>query len=379
MAPSSPLADPLALVGTTIAEKYLIESVVGEGGFAIVYKAMHTLWKRPVAVKVFKALADVRPDQREKLLAEFIQEGALLADLSERSAAICQARDVGMHKMPNGDEVPYMVLEWLEGDSLETVLARDVAQGTAPRALDEAVRLLEPVAEALALAHTKGIAHRDMKPANVFVLGDPSSAACTVKLLDFGIAKVVQDVQKMGGAFSKTSGVITSFTPLYGAPEQFDRAFGATGPWTDVFALALVVVEVLTHKEPLSGETLMQLAVASSDPARRPTPRRLGATVSDAVETVFLRALAVSPTERHPTAGEFWNDLREAMGLEPMRSIASRATGKSAAYIAVGATPSTRDIGSQKTEQVTAPALSASGVAPAPRPRAGPQLHDQFA
>jgi len=81
---NSDKADPLRLCGTTIAEKYAIESVVGEGGFAIVYRATHALWKRPVAVKVFKALGDVAEDQRQKLLDDFIQEGALLADLSER-------------------------------------------------------------------------------------------------------------------------------------------------------------------------------------------------------------------------------------------------------------------------------------------------------
>src|SRR5947209_15726455 len=120
--------DPLGLVGTTIAEKYAVESVVGEGGFAVVYRAQHKLWKRPVAVKVFKALGDVPVDQRAKLLEGFIQEGALLADLSERSAAICQARDVGMLTTPKGEEVPYMVLEWLEGASLETVIADERAR-----------------------------------------------------------------------------------------------------------------------------------------------------------------------------------------------------------------------------------------------------------
>src|SRR5579864_3331667 len=97
---ADPKDDPLRLVGVTIAEKYAIESVVGQGGFAIVYRATHTLWKRPVALKVFKALGDVAEDQRQALLDDFIREGALLADLSERSTAIVQARDVGSLKTP---------------------------------------------------------------------------------------------------------------------------------------------------------------------------------------------------------------------------------------------------------------------------------------
>src|SRR4051812_6603436 len=107
-------ADPLGLVGTTIAEKYAIERVVGQGGFATVYRAMHLLWKRPVAVKVFTALGEVAASQRQKLLDDFIQEGALLADLSERTTAICQSRDVGTFTTARG-ETPYMVLEWLDG------------------------------------------------------------------------------------------------------------------------------------------------------------------------------------------------------------------------------------------------------------------------
>ncbi len=145
--------DPLSLVGTTIAEKYLVESVEGEGGFAVVYRALHTVWKRPVAIKVFKALSEVSRARRQELLDDFIREGALLAELSERSSAIVQARDVGMVALPQGDSVPYMVLEWLEGEPLETLLLRERELGTPPRMPEEVVALLGPVANALALAH----------------------------------------------------------------------------------------------------------------------------------------------------------------------------------------------------------------------------------
>jgi formylglycine-generating enzyme required for sulfatase activity/serine/threonine protein kinase len=313
--------DPLRLVGVTIAEKYAVESVIGEGGFAIVYRATHTLWKRPVALKVFKALGDVAADQRRTLLDDFIREGALLADLSERSTAIVQARDVGSLKTPNGDVVPYMVLEWLEGKTLEAVLEADRLAGAPLRTLQDAVRLLDPVAEALALAHKKGIVHRDLKPANVFVLGEDARNPMGVKLLDFGIAKVVQDAQKMG--FGKTAGHMTSFTPLYGAPEQFNRAYGATCPATDVFALALVFGEVVSGKEPMPGDTIVQLAYASADPEKRPTPRTLGVPISDEIEAIFRKALAVSPADRFGTAGEFWQALRVIVLGERMSSLGS--------------------------------------------------------
>ena len=315
-----PEGDALKLVGRTIADKYAVESVVGEGGFAVVYRATHLIWKRPVALKVFKALGDFSETDRQKLLDEFVQEGSLLADLSARTAAIVQARDIGMLDLSGGLRVPYMVLEWLEGATLEAVFATERELGLPLRTPAEVVHFLDPAAEALALAHRKGIAHRDIKPGNVFVLGDARGDG-TVKLLDFGIAKVVSDAQKMAGSFTKTSGKVTSFTPAYGAPEQFSRTHGATGPWTDVFSLGLIIVEALTGREALEGDDYVQLAVASGNPDRRPTPRTLGAAVSDDVEAVLARAVAVKPTDRWPTAGDFWNAMRQAVAMAPLRGM----------------------------------------------------------
>jgi len=312
-----PAVDTLKLVGKTIADKYSVDRVVGEGGFATVYRATHLLWKRPVALKVFKALGDFSEKDRERLLAEFVQEGALLADLSERTAAIVQARDIAMLRTDTGEHVPYMVLEWLDGATLEAVLADERDRGLPPRTLAHVVALLDPPAEALALAHRKGIAHRDVKPGNLFVLGEPRGQA-TVKLLDFGIAKVVSNAQKLAGAFTKTTGLVTSFTPAYGAPEQFSRSHGATGPWTDVFSLALVVVEAATGRDALEGDDFLQLGMAAANPDVRPTPRALGALVSNDVEAVFAKALEVKPTDRWQTVGDFWGALHRALQLAPM-------------------------------------------------------------
>ena len=121
--------------------------------------------------------------------------------------------------------------------------------------------------------------------------------------------------------FTKTGGQVTSFTPSYGAPEQFSRSHGATGPWTDVYALALIVTELLCGKFALEGEDFIQLGMASADPSRRPTPRTLGAEVSDQLEEVMLKAFAIKPTHRFQTAGAFWNQLRLASGHAPMRRV----------------------------------------------------------
>ena len=360
------VADTLQLIGRTIADKYAVEAVVGEGGFATVYRAMHVIWKRPVALKVFKSMGDFSEKDRQRLLDEFIQEGALLADLSARSAAIVQARDIGMLETPRGGHVPYMVLEWLDGSTLEAVLEDEKTRGAPPRSLFDAVRLMDSAAEALALAHRKGVAHRDVKPGNIFVLGDPRGD-CTVKILDFGIAKVVNDAQKIAGTFTKTSGQVTSFTPAYGAPEQFSRTHGATGPWTDVFALALIVLEMVSGREALEGDDYLQLAVAAANAERRPTPRTYGVVVSDEVEAVFARAVTVKPADRWQSAGEFWNALRQAMRMEPLRNMTDPAPQRFAPPSADDPIASARTVAAPMDSQPGIVAASAPGVATVPR------------
>ena len=122
-------------------------------------------------------------------------------------------------------------------------------------------------------------------------------------------------------SFERTGGPITAFTPAYAAPEQFSRSYGATGPWTDVFALALVLAEVLSGREALDGGDVVQLAVSASRQSMRPTPRALGASVSDAVEWAFQKAVAVRPGDRYRSVSEFWSDLRAAVNA-PGASVA---------------------------------------------------------
>jgi serine/threonine protein kinase len=303
-------------VGTTIGGRYAIEAVVGEGGFSIVYRARHTLWDRRVAIKAIRGFESLEAEAREKLLRAFVQEGAMLAELSERTTAIVQARDAATLFTQRGDWVPYLVLEWLEGETLEAVLWGERQAGIPARPLSEAIRMLDPIACALALAHGKGICHRDLKPGNVVLLGDARSGVCTLKLLDFGVASFFGDARwglPESNRWIDTNGTACGFTPSYGAPEQFSEAYGVTGPWTDVFALALLVVELLTGREPMGDGRTEDLARVAVDPRRRPTPRARGVDVPRAVEEVMARALAVYPAERWQTAGSFWTALRRAM------------------------------------------------------------------
>jgi serine/threonine protein kinase len=306
--------DPLNISGQLVAEKYRIAHLVGEGGFAVVYRAEHTIWKQPVAMKFFSGLSQAPAEHREELLQQFIQEGALLTELSSQTAGIVQARDIGEYTTPAGQWVPYMVLEWLDGAPLDAILQQDQRQGLA-WSEDEVVGFLKRILPILDVAHRRGIAHRDIKPANIFIMGNPVRATETpCKLLDFGVAKMVSDHAKLNAALARTGVAITSFTPRYGAPEQFARSYGATGPWTDVYSIALVASEMLAGRVALQGEDLVQFGFSSANPAQRPSPRSLGAQVSDQLEAVFEKALAVSPTDRFPNAREFLDASLAAAG-----------------------------------------------------------------
>ncbi len=306
--------DRYGLIGTLVAEKYQVEGLVGEGGFGVVYRAQHRIWDQPVAIKCFTALSNAPENCRDQLLDLFIQEGKLLSVLSSRSAAIVQARDIGTLTTPTGVWLPYMVLEWLEGHSLEALIKKDSKPLGVERSAAEVFQLLDGPARALALAHSHGVAHRDIKPENFFVVSGSLVPGAVIKVLDFGIAKVMQSQAQT--AMQATGSNVTSFTPNYGAPEQFDRIHGATGPWTDVFGMALVYLDVMRGgQSTLGGDTFLQLAFASQNPDRRPTPRNLGIEVSDAIEAVFERALAVKVVDRYANMSLFWASLAEALGV----------------------------------------------------------------
>ncbi len=317
--------DPLGLVGSTIAEKYAIDRFVAEGGFSLLYRAQHTVWNQPVAVKFLKVLSTAPASQRQHLLDGFLQEGKLLRQLSSRTAGILQAYDIGTWTSPQGEWLPYLILEWLEGKSFEEVLEGARARGDQPWTLFQILRTMEPAAKALEVVHRRGIAHRDIKPANIFLIGEPHAEDSIVKVLDFGIAKVVSDMAERSVASARTGTQISAFTPWYGAPEQFSKRYGATGPWTDVFAMALIMLEMLTLKPPLVGDDFIQLSTESTSVAHRPTPRSNGVLVSDEVEQVFLKAVAIQPADRYQTMGQFWNALCDAVGAGAPVEIGTRS------------------------------------------------------
>jgi eukaryotic-like serine/threonine-protein kinase len=302
--------DPFGLIGKTVGGKYRVEAVVEETGLSVVYRASHRVWRRPVAIKAFKAQS-LDDNARSQLLESFVREGALLAELSERTAAVCQARDVASLVTERGEWVPYMVLEWLDGESLDAILERERADGTPPRTVERALRILAPVARALSLAHDRGIVHCDVKPGNICVLKDAAVGGTTpTKLYDFGIATSLRN--EANGENNQSAARLSAFSPGYAAPEQYSVEYGAIGPWTDVHALALVFLELVTGKEPLAGDTVEELRRRACDPEARPTPRTHRVHVGNSVERVLAKALALRPEDRFAHADDFWTALTRA-------------------------------------------------------------------
>jgi len=215
--------------------------------------------------------------------------------------------DMGFAESPRGAWTPYITMEFLDGDPLEKVIDVRVSSGKGPFSIAETIELLDGAVRAIGEAHKLNITHRDIKPANIH---STSVAGKSVfKILDFGIAKVMTENAGLTRALQATGNDIRSFTARYGAPEQFSRRMGATGPWTDVYALALLFIEMVTGRPALDGDDIQQLYVASTDKEARPSLRGGGVTAPEAVEKVLQVALSVEPRQRYLSATEFWEAL----------------------------------------------------------------------
>ena len=314
-----PLVDHAELVGETILGRYQLERLVASTGHSYVYRAKDQKGRQPVAVKVLAFPAGVSGKEQATLLQRFQDEARIMTQLSSLHAGVARCIDDGIVSTRLSAATPILVLEWLEGRNLAEQVALWKKQGRAPLPPGEVIELLDPAAQALAIAHEQGMAHRDVKPANIF-LARILGRQCT-KLLDFGVAKIMElGLGITGASTSREGDASASLTPMYGAPEQWNVRYGATGPWSDVFSLALVCLELLALKSPLQGNTVQQLMGACLDETRRSTPRSLGIDLGEKLEAVFAKATALQPRARYRSCGEFWSELCVAangLGQQP--------------------------------------------------------------
>lgn len=297
--------DPFALTGSTLAGRYHIECQIGEGGFAIVYRAYQAVLDRFVALKVLKTPPGLDAAAQADFRERFASEARTIARL--KHPYVVSVYDFGVDRMASGKLAPWMALEWLDGETLASDLDR--RRGAGGRSTAEAVTLLWPVIDALAYAHRQGIVHRDVKPANMMLV--PAEHGRVLRILDFGIAKIVRQEQADTTKRTGTSRTF-AFSPDYAAPEQV--TFSRTGPWTDVHALGLVLTEMLTDEAPFSTEGDGHLFEQVMAP-KRPTPRRKAKRVGP-LEKVIEKAVALSPRQRWQNAGELLRAI-DSLRLAP--------------------------------------------------------------
>jgi serine/threonine-protein kinase len=297
-------------LGRALAERYEIDREVGRGGMATVYRARDVKHDRVVAVKV------LHPDLGEALGGErFLREVRITARLTHPH--ILPLLDSG-----EAAGLLYYVMPFVDGESLRDRLRRE-----GPLPVDEAMRLVREVADALGHAHAAGIVHRDIKPENILLQGGHALVA------DFGIARAVHDT-----APGLTATGLAVGTPLYMSPEQAHGGTGLDGR-SDIYSLATVAWELLTGEPPWTGPTPLAITARKMSEGVPPLRSRRAA-VSASVEAALGRALAPDPADRFRTAAEFATALTAANPAAPIASPVTRLRRPVAivgALIALGA------------------------------------------
>gem|GEM_PF-2020759 len=299
--PTSGAFDETALAGRKIGN-YVLKKIIGSGGMGTVYLAIHPALGRRVAIKVLAA--DVASERGA--ISRLLDEARASTAIGHKN--IVEVIDFG----ETDDGITYLVMEYLEGQTLGQVLKR---KGRLPPTA--VIKVATGICAGLAVAHDRGIIHRDIKPANIF-LAKEAGGQFTIKILDFGIAKLMDAIQRTSP--KTTTGAVMG-TPYYMAPEQ---ALGGTiDGRTDLFALGLVLYQSLTGTRPFDGETYTQImaSVLTDDvpPMRDAAP---GLVIPSLLENCVLKAISKEPSQRQPDMRAFSTELNEAL-----RTINSEKTG----------------------------------------------------
>jgi serine/threonine-protein kinase len=279
--------------GDVIAQRYRLERLLGAGGMGAVWAATHLVTGKPVALKLLRPRDD-DDNARRRVLRE-----------ARAACAVQHPSVVPVHDVLEADDgSPVLVMDLLEGESLRARLDRE---RTLP--LAEALRIAEIVLGALAVAHDAGIVHRDLKPDNLFVLGDGQ-----IKLLDFGVAKLVAADGPAAGPGTLTATGAMIGTPFYMSPEQ---AFGEpVDGRADLWALGVVMYECLAGEPPTHGENLGQVLRRLTTGDLRPLLEQAPG-VPPAIAAVVDSLLSIDAGNRPASARAALEALRTAAERPP--------------------------------------------------------------
>lgn len=310
--------DPFDLVGDVLDGQFRVEEFVGEGALSVVYRAVAETLDAPVAIKCLNLPSTLDDAFHQSIVESFLEGCKLHYRLARGHLAIAQTFGSGTTVAPRtGVQIPYVVREWYEGESLARDLQRRRAEGEAGRDLAETLALFEPIAEALAFAHREDAPHLSLMPSNLF-LAKQRDGSIAMKLLDFGVGRVVDDVASSRSGKAQPNTRIQVLLPTYAAPEQLLGTLGPTGPWTDVYALALVLLEVLTDRAVMGAKDASAIVARTLNAKSRPSPREHGLDLPPAIDAVFVRALSLEPELRHANVEEMWSEL--VMASKPPRT-----------------------------------------------------------
>ena len=280
-----------ALVGQTLAEKYLIEQLIKRGGMGAVYRGKHVLMDKTVAIKV------LRPSLAgdDVIVARFSREAKAASRISHPHAV--SVTDFG--EAENG--VVFLVMEYLDGRTL-----KDIIRSEGPMPLERAGEITRQVSGALDAAHQQGVVHRDLKSDNIML--SQTNGGDWAKVLDFGIAKI----QQLEGARDHdiTAPNLVIGTPQYMSPEQCSQ-ISAIDARSDVYSLGVIIYEMLSGRVPFTGESPTVIMMKQ---VQDPPPSILDARpdLPASVDRLLERAMAKQPDDRFQTAGELSQALTNA-------------------------------------------------------------------
>jgi len=282
------------LTGELIDNRYLLKRQIASGGMATIYAGIDTRLDRPVAVKVMHAhLAN-----DEAFVSRFIKEAKATAALSHPN--IVSIQDQGWNE--GGPPAVFLVMELVEGSTL-----RDFLNENGPLSVEQTIQFITPVLSALAAAHLIGIIHRDVKPENILISKDGR-----IKVADFGLARNMTMAQTMTAESSVVLGSVS-----YLSPEQVQR--GIADARSDVYAIGIVLFEMLLGKKPYDGETPIQIAYRHVND-RIPNVKELKSDVPEMIADLIFQATAPNPDQRPKDAEQLLSKVRDIQAkLDPKR------------------------------------------------------------